>query len=146
VRNEALSEDIIQETFYQGYLHYEDLRNKERFKSWIYTIAKRQALATLKRYSREVATDTQEEDFVFNLEFYIEEKFEHKAETINALRKIINELDPESRDIIFLIYYNKLTLEEISGILNIKINTLKSKHKRIKEKILNRLKEMLLCY
>jgi RNA polymerase sigma factor, sigma-70 family len=142
VRNNVIAEDVIQETFFKGYYHFKDLKDKEKFKSWIYTIAKRESLATLKRYSREIATDTQEDEYIFDSEFYIEEKFEHKLETLTALKKVLSDLDSESKDIVFLIYYDKLTLEEISDMLNIKLNTLKSKHKRIKEKLYNKLKEM----
>jgi len=142
VRNHVMAEEIIQEAFFQGYLHFKDLKNVEKFKSWMYTIAKREAISNLKKYSREFTVDIQKDEYILNIELFEEEGFEHSIEIFTAVKDIVSDLDSESRDIIYLIYHDKLTLEEISNILHLNINTLKSKHKRIKEKIYNRLKAM----
>ena len=38
--NKYLAEDILQETAIIGYKHFYELKDKEKFKSWIFTIAK----------------------------------------------------------------------------------------------------------
>ena len=139
VRNEHLAEDILQEVFIKGYNNFEDLLDKTKFKSWMFTIAKRETIRQLKKVSRELIIDDHEWEVEISKNFYFDKNHESSSEIEEALIDIINSLDSESKDIILLIYHADLSFEDISIILNINYNTLKSKHKRIKEKIYKRL-------
>lgn len=141
VRNKTIAEDVFQETIYQGYKDFQRLRDSTKFKSWIYTIGRRESMKILKKHSREIIIDYDNYDYIYDASPYVEERFEYSEELIIELREIISSLTEESRNIIYLIYYSKLSMEKISSILNINCNTLKSKHKRIKEKIYRKLLE-----
>jgi RNA polymerase sigma-70 factor, ECF subfamily len=135
VRNSHLAEDVLQETLIQGYKHFSDLKDKDKFKAWMCTIAKREALKALKKYLREQNTEHEEIEKVVNKDFYMHDFMKSSPELHDQLSDIINSFDGESRDIIYMVYYADLSLNEISVILNININTVKSKHRRIKQRI-----------
>ena len=89
--------------------------------------------------SREYIIDSQEWDAEISKCFYFDKNYQSSSKLDDTLVEIINTLDSESKDIIYLIYYADLSFDDISSVLNINYNTLKSKHKRIKEKIYNKL-------
>lgn len=139
VRNSYMAEDILQESFIKGFKHFNGLLSKDKFKPWIFTIAKHETLRQLKKVSREYLIDDQEWESEISKTFYFSSNPETSSELEEYLVEIINSLDAKNKEIIYLIYYLDLTFEDISAILNINLNTLKSKHKRIKEKIYNKL-------
>lgn len=70
----------------------------------------------------------------FNTEDIYEEK-----EKIDAVKKILEEMDKESRNIFMLFYYEQRKIEEISIILGISKSNVKTKLHRIRKKIKNNL-------
>lgn len=52
------------------------------------------------------------------------------------------DLDEKYREIIVLHYYEEMTLVEISDVLSLNINTVKSRHSRAKKQLQDQLKEV----
>lgn len=134
VRNKELAEDAMQNTFLNAYIYIFDVRDDNKFKSWIFTIAKRESIKVLRLYNRELPTDS--EDFIVymneNTDFNIPHDVVIRKELNDKLIEIINNMDAKYRDVAILKYGNGLTLAEISEILNTNINTVKTWHRRLK--------------
>jgi RNA polymerase sigma-70 factor (ECF subfamily) len=141
VHNQHLADDILQETYLKGYKNFTKLREKEKFKSWLFTIAKHEAINIIRKNAREVPIEKEEFIDIIDNKYSFDDDFGNSPEIFDILADIINTLDSESKEILNLIYHADLSLNEISIILNINYNTVKSKHMRIKEKIYTLLKQ-----
>lgn len=134
-RNKHLTEDILQETAIIGWQEFKKLKDVKKFKSWMFTIAKRETLYQLKRHSREMPLES---SLCLNM---IEGQnvdalvFDNIPEIMDAVIEAIYQLSPEYRSIICHVYYSQLTLIEASEILNINYNTIKTRHRRALVKI-----------
>lgn len=140
VRNPVLAEDILQNTLEKAYKSISTLQQQKKFKSWIFTIAKNEAMTLVQKYRREFLVDAPQQDILMNEEQLLPEQLVLNKEIRSVIIEIINSLKPEFRDILILRYYAELSLDEISKVLNIKINTVKTRHMRAKQKIINELK------
>lgn len=146
VRSQALAEDALQNTLEKAYKSLQQLKDQGKFKTWIYTIARNETFTLLRKYKREnlAEADNVEINWLFDKEQMLPEEYVSNIEMREYLIEIVNQLKPEFRDIIILRYYADLSLEEISTALNVKINTVKTRHMRAKEKIAKELKKTYL--
>ena len=117
------AEDVLQEVFIRVYRNLDQFRGESSLSTWIYRIATNESLRLLNTRKDEEAIDYENELAV---------KFQ---EAILSL--------PEKQRLIFnLRYYDELDYEEISRILDSKVDTLKVNYhyakEKIKEYILNR--------
>ncbi|WHH60207.1 RNA polymerase sigma factor [Petroclostridium sp. X23] len=140
-RNPVLAEDILQNTLEKAYRSMSTLQQQNKFKSWIFTIAKNETMTLLQKYRRESLVDIPQQDVLMHDQQLLPEHLVLNKEIRQTVIQIINSLKPEFRDILILRYYSELSLDEISKVLNIKINTIKTRHMRAKQKIVNELKK-----
>lgn len=140
--NKYLAEDILQETAIIGYKHFYELKDKEKFKSWIFTIAKREAFWQLKRNRRELLLGSEEYQSILEYENIEDINFVDTPEIHSAIVDVINDLPDNYKDIINLVYYIGFTLVEIAEMTNENYNTVKSRHRRALKCLEGKLKEM----
>lgn len=65
-----------------------------------------------------------------------------QAEKNGEVLQAVLDLDEKYREIIVLHYYEEMTLVEISDVLSLNINTVKSRHSRAKKQLQDQLKEV----
>lgn len=129
--NQHLAEDILQETAIIGYKNFDDLKDKDKFKSWIFTIAKREAIRKIRQNSREIIMIQPEQYQNLVRDSSIEMAvFEDNVETHMAVIEALKKLPPEYKDIIDLVYYSGFSLTEVAEMMNSNYNTIKSRHLR----------------
>ena len=63
-----------------------------------------------------------------------------KKDTMSALRKCLTELPPQHREIVDLVYYHEKSLEEVSEIIGIPKNTVKTRMHRARARLAELLK------
>ncbi len=129
LRNEADTEDAVCNAILRGYEHLDELRNPRKFKVWMYTITKNEALQ-LKRKRILLPGDEKVEDLM-----------EPVYDTYHELWDIIQTMKDEQRLVIVLFYYNNLSIKEISAVLNISVGTVKSRLNRGREFLKNALEK-----
>ena len=123
--------DVVQETI-SAYISIKKLRKASSFKSWIFRILinKCNEMFKKKKYYNEVSFEGNEcENYINSLE--------EKIDIKNDYDSIMNTLDCDERTIILLYYVYGYNSKEISKILDIKANTIRSKISRTREKIIN---------
>lgn len=118
LKNEADTEDAVCDAIQKGYEKLEQLRNPKKFKAWITTITRNEALQ-IKRKRVELPGDEK-------LDAMLEATIDHHDE----LWDIVQGLQEEYRIVIVLYYYNQLSIYEISKILNVPVGTVKSRMNR----------------
>ncbi|MDE6517990.1 MAG: sigma-70 family RNA polymerase sigma factor [Acetatifactor sp.] len=113
--NEADAEDAVCNAILNGYEHLAQLKNPKKFKSWMLTITRNEALK-LCRKRMELLGDEN-----------VERLLPPTYDSHNELWDIVQTLKEEYRIVIVLFYYNELSLKDISDVLDISIGTVKSR-------------------
>ncbi len=135
IKNQNLVEDILQQTLMKAYEKFDTIQDIKKFKSWIFTIAKNESLACIKKYNREIPSEDVYLELLVGSSEDIPEELLIKHEIKEQVKVSIKMLNPVDQEIIYLRYYYDLNFNEIALILNLNENTVKTKHKRAKSKI-----------
>lgn len=123
-RNNALTEDCIQDLFTELWSKHEGLSHVKNIKYYLFKSLRRKILYKISIESRLQITS---ELSVFEIE--LSHKTHYLNDQINTeIRKkiatLIEALTPKQREAIFLIYYEELSYEEVSLIMDLKIKTI----------------------
>lgn len=121
LENEADAEDAVCNAILSGYEHLVQLKNPNKFKSWMITITKNEALK-LRRKRMELPGDEN-----------VERLLPPVQDSHNELWDVVQTLKEEFRIVVVLFYYNNLSLRDISGVLGIPVGTVKSRLNRGRE-------------
>ncbi|MEY2664879.1 MAG: hypothetical protein RIT04_687 [Candidatus Parcubacteria bacterium] len=145
--------DIVQDTFVKAWKHAKRFKvsetsNDRAFQTWLFAIARN---TTIDWFRKKKATpfsaidewsDTHAEngdergitDTIADTEPLAHELFE-KEENVQIIEKALETLSLHERSIILLHNYEELTFEDVAEILDIPMNTVKSKYRRALEKL-----------
>jgi len=139
LRNKTFTDDVVQNSLLIALVKLNTLHNLNKFKSWLFTIGKREVIKLLKTYQREVSYISEVVDII---QYSIEtpDDIVIKNEEKEKLLNLIYELPDNYKDLILLRYYNQLPFREIAIILNQNYNTIRIWHKRAKRNIADKLK------
>lgn len=132
--NEEDIQDIIQETMIDAYKYIKKLKEPNKFKAWVIKILINNCNKYYKRKYKDNEIYTN-----YNIEFYKEsidyDNIHELLENTLNFYEMIKKLKYEERIVIVLFYGEKYTTKEISNILNVNENTIKTRIYRAKEKI-----------
>ncbi|MGA4721150.1 sigma-70 family RNA polymerase sigma factor [Fictibacillus nanhaiensis] len=140
VKDQAISEDILQDTMLTVYLHMDDLREKQAIKSWIYRIAINKCKDYLKSWHYKQLRLSQILSFTASNEKSVELKLIIQDETEQLVQEIMK-LKPKYREVILLFYYEELSLQEIEQVLKLKSTTVKSRLYQARQILKSRLEK-----
>ena len=125
-----LAEDAAQQSFATAATKLPELREAERFASWLGVIC-RNAANDIGRKQR----------VVFDADYFSRLPAEQNdAQDTTAVREAVARLTPEAREVIYLRYYDGLTYERISKVLGISEEAINGRLRRAKMKIAEYLK------
>lgn len=130
-KDQYAMEEIFQNTLIEAYQGLERLREIDKMKSWIYSIAKAEARRYYSKNQNVLFVNDIAENIQDNI-FY-ESNFDDFTKMIEDKELIIlllNKLSEEEQQIYILHYYYDIPLKEISKILHINYNTIKTTHVR----------------
>ncbi len=125
VRNEATAEDLISEVFLDVWRQAGKFEGRSAVSTWLLAITRFKALSVLRRKPEEEldeATAEAIEDTSDTPEVALEKK--EKGE---VLRKCMEALSAEHREIIDLVYYHEKSVEEVAEIVGIPEATVKTR-------------------
>lgn len=126
VNDQEESEDVLQNTFLKIWNNFDSYDvNKGRLYTWMLNIARNLAIDSVRSKQGKIKSKIQEtSEFVYHKNnLYVED---NTHETI-GLKKIVDELKVDQREIIDLAYYQGYTQEEVSKKLNMPLGTVKTK-------------------
>lgn len=124
-RNEADACDIVQEAAYKAILKCESLKNIEYADTWIYRIVINEAYTFLKKRRTEENLDEIEEKNISAEDAY---------ENLD-LKQALERLDEKDRTIVVLRFFEDRRLDEIAEILDMNLNTVKSRLYRVMDRL-----------
>jgi len=131
--NVEQAEDVVQDTLIKLYTHASYYKNVAKFSTWIFTIAKNNALTELRKNKRKKTDSLWTDDGKFIDISSKEESVESKVQNeiaIDQLNKFLDEIPENFRIAVVLRDFQELSYEEISKILEIPIGTIKSRINR----------------
>lgn len=121
VKDEVIAEDLVQETFIKVHTKLNTLKDKDKLKSWLFSIARYTVMDYFR--SKKIVYETTDEDFIFE-----EQKLEHTE--ADCLHGIIKSLPKKYRDPLFLSDVKGLKQQQIADQLHLPLPTIKSQIQR----------------
>ena len=121
VKEEVVAEDLVQETFIKVHTKLNTLKDKDKLKSWLFSIARYTVMDYFR--SKKIVYETTDEDFIFE-----EQKLEHTE--ADCLHGIIKSLPKKYRDPLFLSDVKGLKQQQIADQLHLPLPTIKSQIQR----------------
>jgi RNA polymerase sigma-70 factor, ECF subfamily len=125
VRDESVAEDLISEVFLDVWRQAGRFEGRSQVSTWLLAIARFKALSALRRRpDEELDDETAEaiEDPSDDPEVSLDKK-----DKSAAIRKCLEKLSAEHREIIDLVYYHEKSVEEVAQIVGIPENTVKTR-------------------
>ena len=130
-----IAEDITQETFLKAYNKLATLKNHKQFDGWLYVIATRLCINWIKRNKTLVQSieDTPVEEV--EKSFYEhhdseQRKMENTMHNRSIVKKLLAKLPENERTVLTYYYLGEMTTQEISKLLGVSVNTIKSSLRR----------------
>ena len=125
VRNEAIAAELTNEVFLKVWKFAGTFSEKSKVSTWIFRIARNEALSFL----RKRADDPMDEEAMFAMVDVSDspEVSAEKADIATKIRQCLMELSPEHREVIEFVYYQEMSVKEVSEIVGIPTNTVKTR-------------------
>lgn len=128
MRNRQEAEDAVQDTVLAAYEKFYQLRDKDKFSSWIMQILVNRCKRRMREWFR-IEEDIAEVSISQETDFA----------TSSAVKQVFWELKEEERLIVALSVFCGYTSEEIAGILNKNHSTVRSRYRRALQKMRKKL-------
>lgn len=152
LKNREEAEEVSQDTFIKVYNALRKFKGNSKLSTWVYKVAYNTCLDRIKKNSRhfkEVAIDSFTENQIKTLGNALdlmEEKEQQKT-----IQDCLQQLASKDSFLLTLFYFEELSLEEISQIVNMQANTVKVNIHRARKKLASILKqrmdpETIQCY
>lgn len=128
--NVYASEDVVQEVFVRLFTNKKPFKNEEHEKAWLIRV-------TINLCKNHLSSKTSKE-IALNEEILKNDlPFEEKSENQIDIERELKKLTPEQRSCIYLYYFEGYKVKEISEILNLNENTVKSLLGRARQTLKN---------
>jgi RNA polymerase sigma factor (sigma-70 family) len=136
VKQDQLAEDIVQEVFVKCFKNIDAFRQESSYKTWLYRITINSCKDVLKSWGFRnlVFSNLGGIQMLATNEKSPEEKFLVYEENKRLSRAVIS-LPIKLREIIIFYYYEEMRINQISDLLGIKQNTVKSRLLRAKQQL-----------
>jgi len=136
LKNREEAEEVAQDAFVKVFKSLQQFKGDSKFSTWIYRVTYNTCLDRIKKnkkYLNDVAID----EFTFNKLDVIDNALENmiKKEKQELIKNCIAKLPDDSSALLTLFYFEELSLDEISKIINIEANTVKVKLFRARKKL-----------
>ena len=122
-----LLKDCIQDLFYNLYRYNIQLQNPENLEFYLFRSLKNDIIRKIRNNYQESSL-TDEGMFQFDLKFQAEQDvsdFESNELRVNALRKILQTIDPPKRELLFLKFSTGLNYSEIGELVGMTSDAVK---------------------
>ncbi|MCL7754662.1 sigma-70 family RNA polymerase sigma factor [Polaribacter sp. Z022] len=136
-KNKEEAEEISQDTFIKAFKNLSKFKGDSKFSTWLYRIAYHTSLDAIKK-NKKNNSNVEINEFTFNQIQSVEnilEGIERKERSI-ILSDCLDKLPEEERSIIWMFYYDELSLKEITEITDFSEANLKVKLHRARKKLL----------
>jgi RNA polymerase sigma-70 factor (ECF subfamily) len=125
VRNEALADDLISDVFMDVWRQAAQFEGRSSVSTWLFGIARFKALSALRKPSHQSLDEETAEAVKDDSDD--PETIRQKRDKSAVLRQCIGKLSREHGEIIDLVYYHEMSVEEVAGVVGIPEATVKTR-------------------
>ncbi len=141
IKNREDAEEVTQEVFLIIHQKLKEFRQESSLKTWVYRIAINCALNSSRKTKQGRNNVVEYKDFSGTATQSDTDKAIEKEHCVKAVDKILGVLNEEQRVCVILRNIEGLSYEQIAETLKVNINTIRSRLKRAREKILSTQKQ-----
>lgn len=142
VNNRSIAEDLTQDIFVKCYKGLHTYRGKSKLRTWLWRIAINHCKDFLKSWYNKNVVITEDEPLNNTTKKEMVEQTVIQREADDELISAIMMLPIKYREVIYLFYYEELPIKEIAVLTEVGDNTVKTRLKRAKELLKERLEEL----
>lgn len=143
VKNHAVAEELTQDIFVKCYQKIDTYKQQSSLKTWIWRIAMNHCKDYLKSwYNRKMILSEKLSTQAFTPKEVVETVIIQKTEE-ERLSEAVLALPIKYRELIYLHYFEELTISEMEQLLSINANTIKTRLRKAKQLIKRELGEEL---
>lgn len=141
VKDAEIAKDMVQNSFIKCYKNMESFQFDAQIKTWLYRITINECKDYLKSWNYKMVQvksfiNETAKSILPSTEKTVIDKYNNEEikDTIFSLPKMY-------REVVYLYYYDSLTTEEIAKVLDIPVNTVKTRLRRAKQRLHSVIKE-----
>ncbi|QPQ30282.1 sigma-70 family RNA polymerase sigma factor [Lysinibacillus sp. JNUCC 51] len=141
VKDTEIAKDVVQNTFIKCYKNLDSFRFDAQIKTWLYRITINECKDYLKSWNYKMVQvksfiNETAKSILPSTEKTVIDKYNNEEikDTIFSLPKVY-------REVVYLYYYDSLKTEEIAEVLDIPVNTVKTRLRRAKQRLESMIKE-----
>jgi RNA polymerase sigma-70 factor (ECF subfamily) len=136
-RDRSAAEDALQSAYLRVLSDKAKFRGKSSFKSWVFGIIRMTAFEELRRGQRAVSAESEilaESDPRPGADVKAEQR-----ERAEVLRAGLDRLSPRQREVLQLVFYHEMTIEEAAAVMQISLGSARTHYDRAKKALAERL-------
>ncbi|MGM8364912.1 RNA polymerase sigma factor [Virgibacillus sp. W0181] len=122
-RNQNHAADIVQETFIKVYRNIGTFKIDQPFKPWFYKILLNESRRYMKKQNKQAMAMESEE----LLDYFNEKATNNKEKLHEDVQGVLSKLSETHRTVLVLKYMNGFTEQDIATLLELNVNTVKSR-------------------
>ncbi|NNE30755.1 MAG: RNA polymerase sigma factor [Winogradskyella sp.] len=136
LRHREEAEEVAQDTFIKIFKSIANFKGDSKCSTWIYKVTYNTCLDRIKKNKR-FHSDVVIDELTLNKIDVIDDTLQKmiKEEKNTLIKNCINKLPEDSSALLTLFYFEELSLDEISKIINVEANTVKVKLFRARKKL-----------
>lgn len=131
VQDQWAADDIVQESFLKAHKNYESLKDKSKAKTWLYKIAWNLCLNYFKKSKKEPVPSSDRIDFQQSKGNILQQIEQHEMN--NCVQDKIQQLPEKLKLVLSLYDMERLSHKEISDVLNISVESTKTRLHRARK-------------
>ena len=139
VRDEAAAEDLTNEVFVDVWQHARGFEARSSVYTWLLSLARNRTISATRKRREEPSDDERAASLPDDADD--PETVVQKADKGRQLRRCIDALPFEYREIIDLVYYHELSVAEASAVVGIPEGTVKTRMFKARKRLSGLLKE-----
>lgn len=138
MKNREEAEEVSQDTFIKAFRSLHNFKGDSKFSTWLYKITYNNCMDRVKKISRTYNTNSIDEVVENKIESTesVLDSIERK-ERAELMKECLDELPEDERTILWMFYYQELSLKEIIDVTSYSEANLKVKLHRSRKKLLS---------
>jgi len=141
VKDAEIAKDMVQNTFIKCYKNLDSFRFDAQIKTWLYRITINECKDYLKSWNYKMVhvksfINETAKSILPSTEKTVLDKYNNEE-----IKDKIFSLPKVYREVVYLYYYDSLTTEEIANVLDVSVNTVKTRLRRAKQRLESMIKE-----
>jgi RNA polymerase sigma-70 factor (ECF subfamily) len=135
LRDRDLAEDTVQEAFFIAFRSLSKLKETNRFDRWLARICRNIAVDAAKQRTKNKLISIEDLDCPLN-------DSDKRGDDIELVRNIVLALPARLQEVVYLRFYNRMSYQQISGILGISEEAVNGRLRRAKKAIAKKLRRI----